>query len=178
MDLGNNQSLTDLLGQSLDVTDDVMFDEEASQALLEANFAEEEQYAYMLGQIAFLFPADELSEVLEEYTITHLPKMPKQVLGLCNVRGNLVPVFDMHGFLDVERVGQNQKLLTIGAGEDMVGVLLDDMPFRVNRNECKALTSAPVLPASLQPYVSQVYIRAGQVILDYRHEELFESLCH
>jgi len=171
-------SLTELLDQDLDfIEENVQLEVNAQQSLNEFVYADDEQYAFKLGQIAFFFPQDILSEVIEEVEYTHLPLMPNTVLGLSNVRGNLVPVFDMHGFLGVKRSGKQKNLLCIGEGDDMVGVLLDDMPFRLKRSECKALSSAPVLPDSIQPYINQLFIKGDQVILDYQHEALFNALC-
>jgi len=180
MQFDNQQNLTDILSQHIDVESDLIVDEFSevvnSGDLQNIDFGKEDRYAYRLGQLAFFLPDDELSEVLENVEYAYIPKMPENVLGLCNVRGNLVPVFDMHGFLDVKRTHKQKNLLCIGAGDDMVGVLLDQMPFRVKSSECKALTSTPLLPPAVQPYVSQVYMNDSQVYLDYRHEDFFESL--
>jgi len=177
--LESTLSLTDVLSQTLEGQVDVVTQsDDFDLAVSNVNYQDDEQYAYMLGQIAFFFPPDALSEVIENVEYAHLPRMPETVLGLCNVRGNLVPVFDLHKFLEISLEGKARHLLCIGSGQDMVGILLDDMPIRVKRSECKALRSAPILPASVQPYISQVYIKGNQVILDYQHEALFQSLCH
>jgi len=178
-ELTDNLSLTELLSENLEASEGMAFELGLDENVISQDaFDDEEQYAYRLGQIAFFAPRDTLSEVIEDVNYAHLPLMPDTVLGLCNVRGNLVPVFNLHQFLDVELAGKKRHLLCIGDGDDMVGVLLDDMPFRVKRNECKALRSAPIVPPSVQPFISQVYIKGDQIILDYQHEDMFSSLCN
>lgn len=164
----NSQSLTDVLSETLEIKDE----------LIEVRYQEKDRYTFMLGQLAFFLPNEMLSEVVENADYAYLPRMSENVLGLSNVRGDLVPVFDLHKFLNVDRDSkQQQHLLSIGVGDEAVGVLLDRLPFRVKESECQIIKSAPILPDAIKPFVSQVYKHGEQVILDYQHDALFSSLC-
>jgi purine-binding chemotaxis protein CheW len=47
-----------------------------------------------VGDDSYAVPIDAAREVLAATTITGLPTAPPTVLGLCNVRGEIIPVFD------------------------------------------------------------------------------------
>ncbi len=163
----SEQSLTDILSETLLVEEDA----------IEVQYQEKDRYTFVLGKLAFFLPDEMLSEVVENADYAYLPRMSENVLGLSNIRGDLVPVFDLHNFLNVERDNKEQHLLSIGVGEEAVGVLLDRLPFRVKESECQMIKSAPILPEAIKPFVSQIYKHGEQVILDYQHEALFSSLC-
>jgi purine-binding chemotaxis protein CheW len=47
-----------------------------------------------VGDDSYAVPIEVAREMLAETSITSLPTAPPSVLGLCNVRGEIIPVFD------------------------------------------------------------------------------------
>jgi chemotaxis signal transduction protein len=47
-----------------------------------------------VGDDSYAVPIEVAREVLAATTVTELPTAPSSVLGLCNVRGEIIPVFD------------------------------------------------------------------------------------
>ena len=47
-----------------------------------------------VGDDAYAVPIEDAREVLAVTSVTPLPTAPTSVLGLCNVRGEIIPVFD------------------------------------------------------------------------------------
>mgnify|MGYP000754725686 CR=1 FL=1 len=47
-----------------------------------------------VGEDSYAVPIEAAREVLAATTVTSLPTAPPSVLGLCNVRGEIIPVFD------------------------------------------------------------------------------------
>jgi len=47
-----------------------------------------------VGDDTYAVPIEDAREVLAATSITNLPTAPPSVLGLCNVRGEIIPVFD------------------------------------------------------------------------------------
>ena len=91
-----------------------------------------------LGDDLYAVPIEVAREVLAATSITALPTAPSSVLGLCNVRGEIIPVFDTASLLGlgptpsvasvaiIETALGPAGLATSGAGEavelgDMVG---------------------------------------------------------
>jgi purine-binding chemotaxis protein CheW len=66
-------------------------------------------------------------QVLALLDLTRLPGAPAHLLGVTNLRGQILPVFDLRVLLGIARVGLNDmsRLLVLGHGEAEVGVLAD-----------------------------------------------------
>lgn len=161
--------LTQLLSQELEV---------------ESSFAEEAQvddvrYVIEISNISLILPQRILSELIEVPQYAILPLMPENVVGLCNLRGNLVPVFDLHTHLNlnVDDKVRDRYLISLGANKDTVGILLESLPYQVRESECIPTTQVPTLPSKLAPFASNAFKRNGRILLEYDHDSFFASLC-
>lgn len=66
-----------------------------------------------VGDDAYGVPIEAAREVLAAATITPLPTAPASVLGLCNVRGEIIPVFDTGLLLGVGPIGATTTAVAI-----------------------------------------------------------------
>lgn len=57
--------------------------------------------AFMLGDARYLIPLDHVAEVEALPIVTRLPHLPGWLLGVCNLRGNIVSVVDLARFLSL-----------------------------------------------------------------------------
>lgn len=64
---------------------------------------------FRVGDHRLMASMDEVREILDPPTCTRVPGTVSWFLGIANVRGNLVPVFDLHGFLAGGRVAQSRQ---------------------------------------------------------------------
>ena len=55
--------------------------------------------AFRIGDNALIAPMDEVVEILHIPAMSRVPNTKSWVLGIANVRGNLLPVMDLPGFL-------------------------------------------------------------------------------
>jgi chemotaxis signal transduction protein len=96
-------------------------------------------------------------------------------MGVMNLRGNLLPVFNLHQLLDVGERGRNkQTVLVLDQGSDMVGVAIDGLPESVTPN--RTLRSLPPLHEALQEHVSAAYTTDDTIWLDFDHQSFFTTL--
>ena len=82
---------------------------------------------FMLSGQRFLAPLGEISEILRVPKFTRLPGVKPWVQGVSNVRGRLLPIIDLPGFLG-ERPGMSSKsrrVLVIENGDMFNGVVVD-----------------------------------------------------
>ncbi|MEZ5558472.1 MAG: chemotaxis protein CheW [Pseudomonadales bacterium] len=56
---------------------------------------------YQIGGLRLVSPMGEISEVLKVPRVTALPGVKNWILGIANVRGRLIPIIDMHQYLDM-----------------------------------------------------------------------------
>lgn len=87
-------------------------------------------YGFKLDNIRLLLDTDVRSEVVNNASITPIPLMPKCVKGLCNVRGNLVPVYDLYqkyGLSRTETSSDSKRILVLDENQDMAAIEIEDM---------------------------------------------------
>lgn len=84
---------------------------------------------YRVGSRLFVSGIDEISELLAVPTLTAVPGTQAWLLGVANVRGNLVPVIDLGRFLFGERTlhSERARLLIVRQGSGSVALLVDEV---------------------------------------------------
>jgi len=82
---------------------------------------------YRVGSRLFVSGIDEISELLAVPLLTPVPGTQAWLLGVANVRGNLVPVVDLSRFLFGERTlhTERSRLLVVRQGAGNVALLVD-----------------------------------------------------
>ncbi len=136
------------------------------------------RYGFRIGDIGLLIGQDTNSEVLDRILIYPLPKAPIWLLGLINLRGNLLPVFDMYPILDLEHSNTNtqnqQRLLILGKGDKAVGIVIGGLPQLAATRQIVA--RLPPLPAALRPYITKAYAQDNTIWLEFDHAGFFGAL--
>ena len=90
---------------------------------------------FLIGEDEFAFPASHIQEVVPfPAKVTPVPLSPDYVLGIFNLRGQLVPVMDMAALLGVTSLEplESRKVAVIDCGVCLVGALFD-RPGAVHR---------------------------------------------
>lgn len=83
-----------------------------------------------LGQERFVVPRDEVREVLMLPTmLTRVPGAKPWIRGLANVRGHLLPIADLRGFLGAGAAGVDRaaRVLVANSVEFPVGLVVDEV---------------------------------------------------
>ncbi|MBL4671378.1 MAG: chemotaxis protein CheW [Arenicella sp.] len=160
-------SLTQMLSQELEV----------ESTFAEAVRVDDVRYVIEINNLNLVLPQGILSELVEAPQYAELPLMPENVVGLCNFRGNLVPVFNLYTHLKMGKEIKGRYLIALGEGGNTVGVLLESLPYMVRESECIPTAQVPTLPNTLNPYISNVFKRDNQVLVEYDHDAFFASLC-
>jgi twitching motility protein PilI len=84
---------------------------------------------FRLGQRRFVSSFDEVMEILALPPVTPVPGAQAWMLGVANVRGNLLPVVDLKQFLEGERtlVHEGQRVLVVRQTGGNVAVIIDEL---------------------------------------------------
>lgn len=134
------------------------------------------RYGFRVSTLGFLIKPGCTSEVLDKPDIWSLPGSSSWLLGLVNLRSNLVPVFDLRELFDLppRDAAARQLVLVIDQGDKAVGMLIDDYPkplFDMN-----IFSGLPQLPEELQAYIRCGYTKDDSIWLEFDHESYFENL--
>lgn len=89
----------------------------------------EEVVVFSLGRKAYAFPVGGVREVVQMVEATPMPSLPEAVLGVIDVRGELLPLVDMSTVVDQHpaSISRNQLIVVIAARGRSWGVLVDSV---------------------------------------------------
>lgn len=136
------------------------------------------RYGFRIGDFGLLISPDSGNEVLTVSSITPLPDAPSGFLGLINLRGNLVPLYEMGGLPGMDsprRAGTETMVLVFGEGEEAGGVVIEEYPGVLTA--LHPIADLPPLPDVLRGHVSAGYLQDGTVWLEFDHASFFEEAC-
>ncbi|MCB1734718.1 MAG: purine-binding chemotaxis protein CheW [Gammaproteobacteria bacterium] len=85
--------------------------------------------AFRVGKENLLVHADEILEILTYPAITRVPGTQAWVKGVANVRGNLLPVMDLGGYLNGHRTPVNRTTRVLVSNQQgvFVGLVVDEV---------------------------------------------------
>lgn len=134
-------------------------------------------HAFVIANIGFLLPATNIDEVTGDLRYCQLPHAVRWFWGMTNVRGNLLPVFD---FSDLFGFGQsdrnNNHVIILTTGDESFGVVIADVPARIDLTVENELGSAPPLPKPLQHFVRKSYSKDSRIWIDWGIEDFMLSI--
>jgi len=135
------------------------------------------RYGFRFGNIGFMIAEGVLSEIINDYQIFPMPNCSSWLSGLTNVRGNLVPVYDLRklfGFNVEER--QYNHLLVIDQGSDSIAVLIETLPQPLDVINWKPSSHRPELSVSMAEYINATYLIDAVAWIDFDHSGFFKSI--
>ena len=99
---------------------------------------------YRIGRHRLASGFDEVVEILPLPTLTPVPGAQPWMLGVANMRGNLLPVVDLKQFLEGERtvLHEGQRMLVVRQRGGDVAVLIDELYGQRSFNEPQRVDAA------------------------------------
>lgn len=84
---------------------------------------------FMLGEQALAADMSEVKEILKMPPMTYVPGAKAWVKGIANVRGTLLPVMDLKGFLGMAlvEINRNSRVLVVRHKGIVAGLLVDEV---------------------------------------------------
>ncbi|MFQ3237345.1 MAG: purine-binding chemotaxis protein CheW, partial [Paraglaciecola sp.] len=84
---------------------------------------------YKLGEETFGINVMQVQEVLRHTEIAPVPGAPEYVLGIINLRGNVVTVIDTRARFGLKptEINDNTRIVIIESEEQVVGILVDSV---------------------------------------------------
>lgn len=133
---------------------------------------------FKVGGMGLLIADGTISELIDTETIPcPVPNTASWLVGLINLRGNLLPVFEMTQILGLEPPDAKKRmLLVLDEGQEAGCILIDDLPTQKTLTENDKLTSLPALPEAVRPFISVGYEVQEEMWFAFDHQGFFESL--
>lgn len=154
--------------QALDILNDIRSATflNAAQLPLKANAQPEWRgMGYQIGGVRLVSPMGEISEIIKVPRIASLPGVKSWIMGIANVRGRLIPVIDLHDYLDMTpTLPMAQWRVLIVEDDDLVaGFLVEQSQGIQHFLEDSFEDTAVDGVDALKPYVQGAYRHGGRV---------------
>jgi len=122
--------------------------------------------AYRSGGHVFLSGVTTLAEITETVKQTPIPGCKAWFLGLGSVRGGVVPMTDLSGFIfgRNSEVSEHSRLLLIKKEDETFGLLVDEILGLRKFSSNQVLSDTSDVPAPAQPYTLDT-VHDGERIL-------------
>ncbi len=153
--------------------EDVLFQTDLSDEAPESdNVVKTEKYLLFLSDgLLFGVPAEAVVEIITGHTVTRLPLVPDYVRGIINLRGQIIPIVDIHQLLSHQDC-ESDCMMILQTSDAEVGILVDQVQKMVDINTDALL---PVPPRSSKELVCGMYsLEDGQTMLAFDCARLLE----
>jgi len=90
--------------------------------------AELEMLSFQLGSEEYAIPVGRIREVLKPREITPVPRTPEHILGVCSLRGAVLPIVDLGRRLGLPRALQDERsriIVTVLDADERIGLSVD-----------------------------------------------------
>jgi twitching motility protein PilI len=84
---------------------------------------------FQVGGVRLVAPLEDIGEVISMPRITGVPRVREWLLGLANVRGRLIPIVDLHLFLDMAPTQplNHWRVLMVENGDLVAGLVVEQL---------------------------------------------------
>ena len=157
--------------QALDILSDIRaaaFSNAAPLPLRESVQPEWQGLGYQVGGLRLVSPMGEISEILKLPRLAVLPGVKSWVLGVANVRGRLIPVVDLHEYLNMtSTLPMAQWRVLVVEDDDLVAGFLVEQSLGIQHFLEESFEETSVDGnAPLQPYLRGAFRHGGRVFYE------------
>jgi len=132
--------------------------------------------AFRIGHMRLVAPFATASELVEMPNVYPLPRMPDNLLGLVNLHGRIVPLFDLANLFETTHLPREKRmLLVIGHGNDGAGVVIDGLPRRIVFSPEDQIIP-PALPVGAAAAVTATYRQGKDAWFEFDYAKLLDLL--
>lgn len=133
--------------------------------------------SFGLGEERFAISIEEVKEIIANYEIVHLPKMPEFIEGIISLRGKVTPVVDMRKRFDMppREEDEETRVVVLEMADFAVGIQVDKV-YEVLKLDENTIEPPPKLVAGLKAdYLEGVSEVDGKLTIILNLEEIFSS---
>jgi purine-binding chemotaxis protein CheW len=131
---------------------------------------------FRIGHMRLAVPFATASELTEMPNVYPLPRMPANLLGLVNLHGRIVPVFDLANLFETAHLPREKRMvLVFGHGNDAAGIVIDGLPRRLVFSPDDQIL-APALPAGAANAVIATYLQGKDAWFEFNYAQLLDHL--
>ncbi len=115
---------------------------------------------FFLEDIPLAIPLSSALEISHRPDITPLPNLPDWLIGVSNIRGEIVSIVDLKAFFRIlsRRARRNRRFIIVHNQEMKVGMLVDKIAgiLSLARSDAEMIRSSPYGEGEISAYISGV----------------------
>ncbi|MCW9013805.1 MAG: chemotaxis protein CheW [Gammaproteobacteria bacterium] len=139
----------------------------ASAAVLPGLDSDKDEWSgigFRIGGTEFLSKMGEVTEILDPPEYTRIPGVQSWVVGIANVRGSLLPLMDLKGFITGESLAnrKNGRVLVINHNGVNIGLIVDEVLGMRHFFLSEKAYELPEMENNMRPYIKQAFLRDKQ----------------
>jgi purine-binding chemotaxis protein CheW len=119
------------------------------------------------GSAYFAVPMASVHQVLRHPVVTRIPLSPAGLLGVVNVRGEVIPLLDTAVLTGTGSLVEPPFAVLVSGGDDMVALAAEELPIAADLDEPVGLGA--------QPGEVGVYSNGGRLVVLIDVEELVKN---
>ena len=129
---------------------------------------------FTLDQLNFALPVSIVDTIVRAVIITPVPGTPVSVLGVINVKGKIVPVFNIRSLfgLPERELKLTDQLIIARTSEHTISFVTDMVTGVTNRLEQKTIPADRIFPGMEKIIEGLVFFEDGMILI-YNLEKLF-----
>ncbi len=120
---------------------------------------------FRIGDITLVAPLTQVNEILHYPKLTLVPGTLSWVKGLANIRGTLLPVMDLRGYLGQSAVtpDAHSRIMVIQQENLSAGLLVDEvLGLKHFDPQQEAITRVKKLNEAVKPYIQGAFLQSDQ----------------
>lgn len=120
---------------------------------------------FRLGEFTVLAPMEQVGEILTISDISRIPGAKEWVRGIANVRGNLLPILDLPGFVfgKVGKMTRKSRVLVMQYQGIFAGLMVNEVLGMRHFLEEEFSEDVAPLDKSIQPFLTGSIRQRGEV---------------
>ena len=132
---------------------------------------------FSLGRGNYGIPIDNINEIKKMEEITVVPKAPKFIEGVINLRGNVVPVIDLRKRFGMENfdVTKKTKIIIVEVGKRQFGVIVDSVAEVVTLAQDQIEPSLPTVSGLKAEFINGIGKMDGKLIIILEISKILQS---
>lgn len=135
------------------------------------------RHGFKIGNRRLLHDLSTSLEMVDPLPIFRLPNTPNWLLGLSNLRGNLIPIIDLARYLgEVPLNREKQMLLVVGSGNRTIGMIIDGVLEQISLNDEIPPSAVKDSPDIIKPFIDAAYRFQGEIWLQADLDSMFREL--
>jgi twitching motility protein PilI len=114
---------------------------------------------FRIGDSRLIASMSEVKEILDLPEYTLVPGVKPWIVGVANVRGNLLPILDMKSYLLGEDIKQRQKgrVIVIDYKGFNTGLIVEEVYGMRHFRETDVTADIPEVPENISPYIDRAF---------------------